>query len=1617
MLTQYSNLQHFYRGRVHTLFRARRIADGLPVILKTSNSDKINSTEIAALQSEYRILRMCAGAGVSKALSLIPFGTKIAIVMEDCGNRTLADLLGLRRLDLNSFLRLAVQLTETAKHVHDCGVIHREFNPSNIMVSSDEFSISLIDFGKATTGVQQEHRQVSPSSLDLALTYVSPEQTGRMNRSVDHRSDLYSLGVIFYEMLTGRPPFSSGDPLELVHAHLSRFPPSPKECDPDIPVVLSDIVLRLLAKAPEDRYHSAYGLLQDLLQVQKQLQESGTVRDFETGLHDRPKGLQIPERLYGRTSETAQLLESFNRVAERGLPELVLIGGVSGVGKTALVRELYKPLTKERGLFSSGKFDQHKRDVPFSTIAQAFRETVRYALTEPEERVNQWRSDLREALGLSGGLIAALVPEVELLVGAQPAVPELSAADEQKRFDSVFRKFVEVCARREHPLVIFLDDLQWADAASLRMITNLVCDPGPLHLLLIGAYRDNEVDSAHLLSKLIAELRKSTVPLHEIALPPLSTGHVSALVSDALGCSQDVSAPLVRLVFDKTRGNPFFAVQLLKSLYHEKLLSFNMANGCWEWDLPGVDAVGYSDNVVDLLLDKLRRLPASTREMLVRKACLGNRSDVQSLLTVVDTSPELLEADLSRAVEEGLLVRMDDGVRFLHDRVQQAAYSLLNEQERAATHLSIGRSLLRAFGDVDERIFDIVNQLNHGIALLTDPVELLQLSELNLSAGGKARSSTAYGAAIKFLSTGIDLLPSDCWENNFALAYDLHFERAECNWLLSNHAEAEAQFENLLGRCRSNTEKANIYRMLVELHTSKVELGTAVDCGLKALKLFGINMTPHPTRAEVLKEYEDIWLGLGTRKIEDLVHLPAMTSPEMIIAMDILVSLFAATLCTDQNLFLLAACNMVNISLKHGNCNASAMGYGYLGMGLGPVFGKYQHAYRFGKLGYDLVELHGMSAYRARINFTFGDSINFFQRHLRTDMEYLDVAFNSAVDVGDICFACYSCNHIVANLLTLGDPLDSVYRETERRLEFTRKVNFDASFQAIFAMQRFIKLLRGETNSFSTMSDADFDELSYDALMDSYGQPIVTCWYYILKLQSRVLAGEYVDALAYARKAKPLLWSTMAHIQETEYWFYSGLALTGHFNSLSDSEREHCLEDLETHRDKLEEFAVSCPENFLHKFALFSAEFCRIRGDIAAAELNYQKAIKTAGANGYVNNEGLANELMARFFCERGLECAALGYLEAARSCYERWGATGKVAHLEKRYPQLRSRSYASEPLDVMAVFKAARAISSEVVPERLLETLMRVVVESSGARRGVLVLEEEGELVVRAHGPLYDDATATSGANRIALVEIPVDSYTGAPNTVLNYVARAKDSVLLSNASREGVFVSDPYIRQNCTRSMLCLPITKQDRLMGVLYLENNLASSVFTRERLELMQLLSSQIVTALENGTLFEGLRREVAERKRAEDALRLSEQHLRTALDLVAVGMVQIDLMTHRFLRVNARFCEMLGYTADELLKRTVEEVTDPSCVRADDQTWKQLDDDVVSQVTLKKRYIRKDGKLISARVTAALIRYPDGAPRATIAVIQEIDTRKRKTGDEELKKVFAPGPGSDNSPTN
>ena len=1469
-----------YNGLDYRLVKARRLSDGSICLLKTLLSDKPEAGSVFNLEGEFKLLKGNKAKGLPQAIELIQSESRVGACLVLAQREGSISLQNYLKGSVSMVKRVEImrKLARILDRIHQQGVLHLDIGAENILID-EEGSPYFASLGLVSPVTDNRLSYVGLPNLNQAMVCRSPEQSGRMSQPVDIRSDLYALGLVLYEVLTGKQPFYCSDPLELLHAHLSLTPDWPDQSQPD----LSAIVLKLLAKSPEDRYQSAYGLACDLICAEKQLKQNGRIALPVIGSRDIPQELQIPIRLYGREKEIELLSGAFQAVASGQSARLVLISGYSGIGKTALVRELYQPLIQERGFFLSGKFDQYQQAIPFATICEAFRELVHHLLTYSESEIDFWKREILERMGNGAAIVAGVIPELELLIGKQSAPPPIPAGEEQTRFDMVLQQFFRVFATSDHPLILFLDDLQWADEASLRLMNRLISDGSMDYLLLIGAYRDNEVDKDHILTGTINQMKAVGAPLMEIELPALSQKDMQDLIKDAMRLEEKRAIPLGNLVFNKTGGNPFFAIQLLRTLRQEGLLELDRKEHRWRWSLEKLEEQKDSDNIVELLLSRLGRLSSSTRDVLKLASCLGNTFDLPTLALVSQRSEIQLEADLREACNQGLVLSQPGNFKFLHDRVQEASYRLIPEEKRAEEHLRIGLILLRSAKDevLEEKVFDIVTHLDQARDLLTKENKLAELAGVYLVAGRKARTNTAYHSAIQFLTYGKELLGDTGWQEAPELAYDLHYERALCEWMCGNFDRSMNQFDELLTHCDNVLQKTSIYQMMVELYTGKTELALAVENGLKGLALLGIEMSAAPDDAEVKRNYDLLWEELGDRSIESLEELPLMDNPEMKAALDILQALFAAGLCSDQNLFLLSACHMVRITLKHGNCAASAMGYALLGMCVGPVLGKYQDAYRFGRLACELSREVPLNDYHARVKFLFGDSINFWSNHLKTDLDFLYDAFESTSKAGDVTFAGYCCNHIVVDLLILGKGLDEVYQESIKYLTYLKSIQFEAPKEVIKGIQRLVQNLRGETDGFSTFDDTEFNEKEYESYIDSYDHPIVTCWYYIMLLQARFMSGDYEEALRAGEKAKNYLWSSLGHIQEPEYWYYFALALASSLEDdrIDEELRESRMKVLDEHRQKLEEWSRSCPANFLNKYSLVCAELARLKGSIEEAEREYESAIKSARENGYIQNEAIANELAYRFYLARGLDSVASLHLKEAHRLYRRWQARGKVEQLEREQPLLRQTSSSSPEYDFLTVLKAAEAISKEVTLDRLLNTLIRVIIEASGAQQCVIVLQEDDELFVRARG----DSASTG--NLVKSIRINLDSFEAVPHSVINYVRRTRNSLLLPDAVRENMFLGDPYIKRNNVRSVLCHPIIKQTKLIGIFYLENNLVPGIFTTERLDLIQLLSTQIVTALENVLLFDSisaLNKELEERvKERTLELEVSNAELKAA----------------------------------------------------------------------------------------------------------------------------------------
>ena len=1487
-------------------------------------------------------------------------------------------------MDTGRFLRLAIGIVAALGKAHQRGLVHKDIKPANILVNCAGGRTRLTGFGIASRLPRERQAPEPPEFIAGTLAYMAPEQTGRMNRSIDSRSDLYALGVTFYRMLTGRLPFSAADPMEWVHCHVARKPVAPAEQLESVPAAVSEIVMKLLAKTAEDRYQTAAGLEHDLRRSLAEWERHGRIDPFALGENDQPDRLVIPEKLYGREREVETLLAAFDRVVASGAPELVLVSGYSGIGKSSVVNELHKALVRQRGLFASGKFDQYKRDIPYSTLAQAFQSLMRDLLAKSEVDLAAWRDALHEALGAYGRLMIDLVPELKLIIGEQPPVAELPPQQAQGRFQLAFRRFIGVFARPEHPLALFLDDLQWLDAATLDLLENLLTQPGVERLLVVGAYRDNEVDPTHPLMRKLDAIRQAGAPMQEIRLAPLAGGDVEQLIAETLHCEPARSAPLAQLAHEKTAGNPFFLIQFLHALAEDGLLMFEHERARWSWDLDRIRAKGYTDNVVDLVVGKLSDLPIEVQKVLWGLACLGASADVTTLSLALGISEEQVHADLWEAVRREFVERSASAYRFIHDRVQEAAYSLIPEDRRAEAHLRIGRLLVAHTPPEkrEEAIFEIVNQLNRGAALITAQDEREQLAEFNLVAGKRAKAAAAYAAAQTYITAGSALLPEDCWEHCYALTFSLEFHLAECEFLIGALAAAENRLAMLSSRAGRLVEFAAVTCSRLSLYTTLDRSDRAVEVCLDYLRQVGIQWSAHPTNDEVRQEYERIWQQIGGRPIEELADLPPMTDPECRATLDVLAAVLTPALFTDENLLCLVVSRMANLSLEHGNSDGSCLAYVWVGsMIAGPRFGDYQAAFQFGRLGYDLVEQRGLTRFQARTYMNFGNVVLPWTRHIRAGRDPLRRAFEAANQSGDLNFAAYCCNHLNTNLLAAGDPLDEVQSEAERGLAFARKMPFGLVIDAITGQLGLIRTLRGLTPTFGWFDEEGFDERLFERhLANNSALALAEDRYWIRKLQARFFAGAYASAIVAAANAERLLWTSRTVFERAEYHFYVALARAAVCNATSAAEQAQHLEALAVDYRLLQEWADNCPENFANRAALVAAEIARLEGRELDAEQLYEQAIRSARANGFIHNEALAYELAARFYAARGFEEIAHLYLGNARRGYLLWGADGKVRQLDRLHPRLRQDERAPSPtgtieapvehLDLASVLKVSQAVSGEIVLEKLLETLMRAAIEHAGAERGLLIASRGDELQI--------EAEATTSGDDVT-VHLPDGAHATAalPESLVRYVVRTEESVILDDASSQNPFSADPYIVQRRARSTLCLPLLSQAKLVGILYLENNLAAQVFTPDRVTVLKVLASQAAISLENSRLYRDL----------EDR----EAKIRRLVDSNIIGVFVGDF-DGRILEANDAFLRIVGYEREDLAAGRVnwKDLT-PRDWRDRDARWIEEHKRTGVRLPVEKEYFRKDGSRVPVLLGSAT--FEEGGNQS-VAFVLDLTERKR-----------------------
>ncbi|AUT01592.1 serine/threonine protein kinase [Nostoc sp. CENA543] len=1573
-ISGYTITEQIYRGSRTAVYRAIRESQKLPVVIKVLQQEYPTFGELVQFRNQYAIAKNLPITGIIPPLSLEPYGNSYALIMADWGGISLETYIQQQSLDLTDTLAIAIQLAEILHQLHQHRVIHKDIKPANILIHPQSKQIKLIDLSIATLLPKETPQIQNPSTLEGTLAYLAPEQTGRMNRGIDYRSDFYALGITLYQLLTSRLPFLADDPLELVHCHIAKIATFVHEINTDIPPILGAIVAKLMAKNAEDRYQSALGLQHDLEVCYSQWQQTQSIAPFDLGQRDLCDRFLIPEQLYGRETEVQLLLDAFARVAQ-GTSEMMLVAGFSGIGKTAVVNEVQKPIVKQRGYFIKGKFDQFNRNIPFSAFVQGFRDLVGQLLSESDTQLQHWKHQILAALGENAQVIVELIPELERIIGRQPPAPELSGTAAQNRFNLLFHRFMQVFTAPAHPLVMFVDDLQWADSASLNLIQVLMSESQTGCLLLLGAYRDNEVFAAHPLMLTLSGMEKAGAKIHTMTLQPLSFSSLNHLIADTLHAPTSVVQPLTQLVMQKTQGNPFFATQFLQALHQDQLIHFDANAGYWQCDIVQVQDAALTDDVVELMAQQLQKLPAATQEILKLAACMGAQFDLTTLAIVSRQSPAEVATQLWQALQAGLILPHSDlykfylsptpatphtlqencNYRFLHDRVQQAAYSLIPQALKQITHLKIGQLLLQksANNEREERLFEIVNHLNIGRALISQPQEREDLAQLNLEAGRKAKTSTAYEAAIAYLSTGIELLPKTAWESHYSLSLALHEEMAEASYLNTDFEQMEKWADLVLQQAQNLLDTIKVQQTRIMAAKAQGKLLDSLNIGLQVLQQLGIEFPQQPTQEDIQKAYEKARSHWIDKPPQSLLDLPIMSDPHLLAAMNILTILTPAAYVTSPNLMLLLIFKQVELSIKSGNAPVSIFTYGDYGIVLCGIMGDITNGYNFGELALSLLERFQAKSFRGRSGYVVNTYIKHWKVGLSEIVPCLQAAYHHSLESGDIealgCNAVTYCTYAYHQGQNLTEIVKTM--EAYRQTIIQYKLAFSLPFQEIY-QQTTLNLL-GETATPYILTGTIFNqEQSLPQLQATNQRTALFYWFFNQSILYYIFAKNSEAIQTSAEAAKYLDGVVGMFIVPLYFWFDALIQLAQSTKFTPVEERQSILLKVKQHQEKLHYWATLSPVNHQHRWQLIEAERYRVIGNRADAVEAYDRAIAGAKANGFIQDEALANELAAKFYLNWEKEKVAAGYMQEAYYCYARWGAKAKVINLETSYPHLLSsilqqtqastsilstlatisptsisnhsstlKSSSSTKinysLDFAAILKASQALSSTIQFDELLHQLTQIILQNSGADRcALMLLSETGEWQVQA----------IATPNETQLCAEPLTNHPHVPIKLIQYVKNTQEFVVIDNMETTLPVIGD-YLRRQQPKSILCFPLLHQGHLIGILYLNNQLTCGVFTAERILILNFLCTQAAISLENARLYQQLEHSLQDaRQKSQDlaevlALSNGQQQI-LALIAQGVSLNTILAATARSIESQARhpaYCSFLLIDAEGRLR--------------------------------------------------------------------------------------------------
>ena len=1640
-IANFSQFSNLYESHKTTIYRAMSEKNHNHVVLKMHRHPFPEKIDIDRFQQEFQLIQKFKSQYIIKAIDLVKLDNRMFIVLEDIEGESLSNILSRSPFSLKNFLTIAIKIVEGISIIHQANIIHNDINPSNIIYNSKTDQVQIIDFGIAT---QASLTNPSTNIIEGTMAYMSPEQTGRIKRWIDYRSDYYALGITFYELITGQHPFPTKDSSELIHCHIAKNPTPPHQLSPDkCPESLSDLIMKLISKNPEERYQSNKGIAEDLKECLNQVSKNGTIHSFQLGKNDISDQLLISKKIYGRDVYLNQLRFDFNQWFSSitdpksvHFPMVRIIKGNAGIGKSALIQECQKIILSEHRNYSqkriiimTGHCDQYLQKTPYSAISEAVKDLSRQLLMQNEVIVTMLQQKLNQIIASNGHLLVSMFPDLKYFIEDQKESNETDrhVTDIQNRFHIAFQQFLNIVIDHQMALILCIDNLQWADDATLQLLRFLITSK-TTPIFMVGALRENERHPSHSVQSCFDNISQSKVSIKFFPLAPIANEDICMFVSDTLHCQKEKAVQFSKTIMDKTLGNPFFIIEFIQNIYKENLLTFNHSTQCWEWDITKIKQKTITQNVADQMIHKIRKLSSETENILKLAACIGHTFSLTILKHLNKNSYQDIERFLNEAVEEGFIIvsqgdsqflydKTDTQYQFIHQRFQEAAYSLLSGAEIMNIHWSIGQIMLENPLEVyrENHLFDIVHHLNHSIEKDLSTNERHSIIHFNFKAGIKSKISSAWQQSFEYFSTAMSLLDNRKWQDQHEMTSSIYIETIESCYYISDFKKLHLLAKVALQNISSHSDKIRIFEILMLSNMAEHKLSDAIHIAITALKILNIRFPKKPKKHHVLFEIFRVRWMIAEHQIENLITHKPMKDSNKLAAMRILLLLSTVSYYISSEFRVLVPLKMVWLSLKFGNSPLSPFAYAVYGSILCSLIKQIDYGYLFGKLSTSMVEYQNITKYDVRTSFVINSLIRHWKEPVSATLDHAKICYENAINSSDIEFAAMSAHVFCYMAFYTGRDLVGLEKEMKKYSDIIKSFHQEKFHQDNEMNRKCVINLMGKSSQiFSLVDQSDSEDTLLNRLKDSRDQKSIFMFYFN-KLLLSYYFHNFQKSVEYADNARIYLNGVVGLYLYPLFIFFDSLARLAVFTSVDQANQKRYLKMVRSNQKKMKRWASHAPMNHMHKYYLVEAEKHRVIGKDVQASDFFEQAIQMAKAYQFIQEEAIAYELAAKYYLIKGKTDLAKECLLNARHCFMQWGAMAKVEHMDNRYHQLLTiendqsgfaspdtlltSTTSSALFDITTVMKASQAISTEIVLDRLLERLMEVIIENAGAQKGFLILKKDDSLIVEAQITIntnnYNKEEPSSF--NFQLAGLPIGECEGFSKAIVNYVARTGENIVLGDATNDGLFTGDVYVMQHRPRSLLCIPIKRHQFITGILYLENNYATDIFTVDRLEILQLFLSQAAISIENAKFYEQLEKRVEDRTRELQEtlfeLKHSEKKYR---GLYQSSKDAIILLSKEFVIQNANDAalEMSGYPLEELKQLSIRDITP--------QKWIEFEKKITHEQVFKrgfsdeyeKEIIRKDGTLVPLSVRTWPLKDKDGNITGIWSIARDISERKR-----------------------